>query len=1222
MRGLGIILLCAWLTILSPAAGAQGTDGNAPPRRIYFDGEQLELTLQTDRLAVRFEDGLSLPQMEAVRNRHPLLAGSERVETLPMPPVQIFVLGEPLDDGDLLTRCHALKEDAAIRTATPVYRWGGIDLIPTEGLFVQLRLGSDEEALLPLMAAYGLEVVRKTPWREGNYLLRLSGDAPGDVIAVCEQLLAHDEIESCQPNFIRRLKKYSAPGDPRFGAQWGLHNVGQVIGNIMDADLDAPEGWEITEGDPNVVVAIIDEGCDMSHPDYAVKLVGGWDFCYGDNDPSPTPWDGHGTACAGIAAALALNEGIAGVDWWASIMPIRIAYSPAPGGGWVTTDQWLSDGIAWAHVHGAAVLSNSWGGGPPSAQIRSAIRDAVLNGRGGLGSVVAFATGNDDANVVSYPAAHPEAMAVGATSPCDERKSPTSCDGEAWGSNYGLGLDVAAPGVLIPTTDIQGSGGYNDSTGVAGDYYMTFNGTSAATPHVAGLASLLISKYPHYLGTEIRTRIQQTCDKVGGYGYDATTGISYELGYGRINIYRALSGKPQVVLLPADLPHNPSVYRDDSDAENPYPRTHHDSAAYEWLGWEFSPEANADDPEDPDGRPNVPRHDGFDAGLSFYPPYIPGQFNEIAVRVSVENSQSSRYQIAPLFLNVWFDWDSDGDWESPEEWMIDGYIIEPATWAAGYNSHVYVITIDVPGDEIDWHVQNARDSSFLNVRARLTYETSLPDEHTSAEWGEVEDYRFLNFVEMFDERVQMGYMDTSANHCSAWVWMDGDDLSSCHPPFLSDAPSNDHVDACWERPGWNADGYAGLRTPPFDLEELTDVYVQFEYSAWEMPTGRVRLLENGVPVDTLATYINDDLFCSEVLTDSLDFSSWCGPGHGLFAIEFQTYFGEPCGGFNMPQEWKIDNVMVIGVDNLPPASTPVDVTPVSDHTTCLEWTAPSDDAMIDNRLAEVYNIRYGPEAIDDSNWRHSLWVSVDMVGALLIPGPPYSLETLCVNQLSSGQHHFCVCTQDEVTLMSNPLDWGENQPPVITAPDSVVVLADESVTFTVDAIDPDFDRVVLFADQLPTGAEFTDDGNGLGTFVWTPDGGDIGDHTVMFCAQDWNGATAQVSTVVSVVVSQEILPPHGERITCTRLLPSRPTPFHERAQLSFELERGGFVQLDIYDVGGRLVRRLLAEYRPAGRHDLEWNGRDEQGNQLETGVYFLRLDTPEGHQHREIVMLR
>ncbi len=1106
------ILSAGFCLVLAAAAGAPATAQSgasaAQVRYIYAGGEAQELIPRTERIAVTFATELTPSDRAALFLRQPLLAGAVIGEELPVPRMTILDLAGARSVADLITGLAALRQEPGVVAAHPVYRSHGVDLIPTGRLFLQLEPGVPEEQVDTWARRFGLERSDRSAWRVGNYVLTVTGEGGLDAIEAADRLRGEAGVVYSHPDFVRRLTPPAVPGDIHFDEQWNLHNTGQSAGSHEDVDLDAPEGWEIQKGCAEVTIAILDDGCDMTHPDYAASLTAGFDVPENDSDPTPNAWDGHGTACAGIAAALTDNAlGIAGVAGGARIMPIRIAYSPAPDSNWVTTDQWLSDGIAWAYLQGADVLSNSWGGGPPSDQIHAAIRDAVAFGRGGLGAVVVFAAGNDNASPPIYPSRHVEAISVGATSPCDERKSPASCDPETfWGSNYGPGLDLAAPGVLIPATDIQGAGGY-----APGDYYLTFNGTSSATPQVAGLAALLICKFPHYEGTEIRARLEQTCDKVGGYAYDAVTGISDELGHGRINVYRALSGKPQVPKGP--LPSWPSAYQDEGDAPG-YGGAIHASAAYAWLGKEFSPEvAGVPDPDGPHNYAGPNGRDAFDDGVEFSPPYLPGRDGTVTVTISVEDWQSTHFQQGQLYLNIWFDWEADDDWNNAHDWVVQNSAIQPAAW--GENSRAFTYTFSVPDVQIGFHIQSRDPGRFLNVRTRLTYDQQLATAYEPAEEGEVEDDRFLNYVEMFE--LSSPIVEIVQN-CSVWeFYEDTQQPWSCDPAFTPDPFPNGYMSAEIYHPLYLGDEHAEMRTPSFDLSELTEAYLQYEHCGVEMVTGYVLLYKNGIVADTLRVYYDPlpAAPCAPVLPEMIDLAPWCGDGNDDILIAFATWPGDACGTA-LPdyQDWKIDNLVVFGVDRIRPAALIPTVSPTGPAEAALTWITPGDDDLL--RQAELYNIRYGPEQIDPTNWRHSLWVRPDMVATLPEPQAPGAVETVAVARLSSGSHHFSVRTLDEVNNIADILDGGANQPPVVSCPDTVIVTAGDSLAFAVTASDPDFDRLLLLATQKPTAAIFRDHGDGTADFGWQTTGGNAGDHTVIFLARDWNGATGTDSTLVRV----------------------------------------------------------------------------------------------------------
>lgn len=274
----------------------------------------------------------------------------------------------------------------------------------------------------------------------------------------------------------------------------------------------APEAWARSTG-RGVTVAIVDTGIDTAHPDLQANVVPGYNALRRNTNAKDD--NGHGTHCAGVTAAQAGNrEGIAGIAPDAKLMPIKVL--SANGGG---SDAGVADGIVWAVDHGAHVVSMSLGGPGESKVLRDAVNYALSRN-----VVVVAAMGNDGTNELSYPAAYPGVIAVGASDASDKI---------AEFSQWGSWISVAAPGVQImstlPTYKVDlNNYGYPMR-------YAAMDGTSMATPAVAGLAALLKSVQPAATPAQVKARIEQSSDKVAGENT-----FTPHFGHGRINAGAAL----------------------------------------------------------------------------------------------------------------------------------------------------------------------------------------------------------------------------------------------------------------------------------------------------------------------------------------------------------------------------------------------------------------------------------------------------------------------------------------------------------------------------------------------------------------------------------------------------------------------------------------------------------------------------------------------------------
>ncbi|MEG4278409.1 FG-GAP-like repeat-containing protein [Microcoleus sp. MON1_C1] len=416
--------------------------------------------------------------------------------------------------GELLVKLRPNVNDAAIQSVFQIN--GAIaveDLVPPS-----LQINS------------AVEPGELEQWR----LVKLAPNA--DLLATQTSLAQDPRVETVELNYLLSIN--SVPNDPQFDQLWGLNNTGQT-GGTPDADIDAPEAWDIQRGSKNVVVAVIDTGVDYTHQDLAANMwtnlreiagndidddengyiddVRGYDFVNNDRDPMDDK--GHGTHVAGTIGAVGNNNiGVVGVSQNVSIMPLKFNFD----GLGSTSDAVRA--VDYATKKGAKVINASFSGGSYSQAMFNAIGDA--NNKGVLFIAAAGNGPSNNDSLPSYPANYdlPNVISVAATNDVDQLSGF---------SNYGENtVDLGAPGgtgAVFPGGDKR-----DIRSTLPNNQYGWIPGTSQAAPHVAGAAALLLAQNPSLTVTELKNILMTTTDPLPSLQGKTVSG-------GRLNLRKALN---------------------------------------------------------------------------------------------------------------------------------------------------------------------------------------------------------------------------------------------------------------------------------------------------------------------------------------------------------------------------------------------------------------------------------------------------------------------------------------------------------------------------------------------------------------------------------------------------------------------------------------------------------------------------------------------------------
>lgn len=398
---------------------------------------------------------------------------------------------------------------------------GDVDYVPGEVLIITKESSLTDDAIKS-------SIIKSSPvkpihiQKQGNIkdnlnrkrIFLLTFDKNADIIKISNALQKNPLVFIAQPDYVYTLQ--STPNDPLYSEQWGLQRI------------NAASAYDIETGSDSIVIAVIDSGLDLNHPEFQGKVLPGYDFvnceqgctpacAVGEDctieDDVPSDFSGHGTKVSGVAVANTNNSiGIASSCPNCKILPVRACYKAVDGTTRCkTTDVLYAIFFSLNDPEGIGLPQNNYIADVISMSFTSTINDPgihfAITDAYNMGTVSVAAAGNEYTNIERYPAAWPEVIGVGAT---DEN------DAKALFSNYGSWVDVGAPGVSIKTTTI-------------GDYGYD-SGTSFSAPFVSGLAGLMLSQDPTLTQDQIREKLISTADPIQGNPF---------LG-GRINAYKAL----------------------------------------------------------------------------------------------------------------------------------------------------------------------------------------------------------------------------------------------------------------------------------------------------------------------------------------------------------------------------------------------------------------------------------------------------------------------------------------------------------------------------------------------------------------------------------------------------------------------------------------------------------------------------------------------------------
>jgi subtilisin family serine protease len=511
------------------------------------DGKTVELVESPDLVAIRTKGNKELENVSMSRESRELVDDTTEVAAFPEAGVTVRRVAPGSGDLESTTNRRdetraALKQEDEIRFAGRVLedKDSGEVTLYTENFFVKFKDGTSEAEGQAILDKYKLQIKSKLPFAPNSYFVQAAEGTGLEVFNIAETLLKEPSVEFCHPELIqeRRFKGVHA-------LQWHLAPT-RINDTPVEQHVNIEKAWQITRG-KGVTIAVIDDGIDTEHPEFAGRVVHPFDASRNVNDPRPVmDDDNHGTPCAGMACASGLEDGASGTAPEAFLLPIRLR----SGLGSLAE----ANAFAWAADHGADVISCSWGPTdgkwwdpsdtahlgqtPLPDSTRLALEYALNKGRQGKGCVILFAAGNGNEDTANDGyCSYPGVIAVAACNDSGVRSVYSDYGKAVWVSfpsgdyAYKPFRHPAPISQGLRTTDRLHAGGYTPT-----GYIDNFGGTSGACPGMAGVVALMLAANPALTAKEVKEIVGRSCvriDEADGE-YDAS-GHSVYYGYGRID---------------------------------------------------------------------------------------------------------------------------------------------------------------------------------------------------------------------------------------------------------------------------------------------------------------------------------------------------------------------------------------------------------------------------------------------------------------------------------------------------------------------------------------------------------------------------------------------------------------------------------------------------------------------------------------------------------------